>query len=135
MQIIVFSFTIHYSTAEDDHAIHAAGKYTHPLFHLTPLPPIAHSASFSLALIPLHLIPTRNLKLIPQRRSKNLPLSLHPSQIMKLHHPYIYQSHANILSQDVFASHGPANNQKLKDISKKSDPECVWERGVGAKVC
>jgi len=36
MQIIVFSFTIHYSNAKDEHAIHAAGKYTHHLFHLTP---------------------------------------------------------------------------------------------------
>jgi hypothetical protein len=96
MQIIVFSFTIHYSNAEDDLEIHAAGKYTHPLFHLTPLPPIAYSASFCLPLIPLHLIPTRNLKLIPQRRSSYLSLSPHPSQIMKLHHPYIYQKCANI---------------------------------------
>jgi hypothetical protein len=105
----VFSFTIHYSLASDDHAIHAAGMppsppfppslSSQPLLHELTSPPGAQIISQSTALAKKH----------------------------NLHHPYIYQNYANV-SQDVFAGYGAENHGRLKEIAGKWDPEGVFGR-------
>ncbi len=46
---------------------------------------------------------------------------------MKLHHKYIYQNYASS-NQDVFASYGLKNKDRLMRISKKTDPERIFQR-------
>ncbi|KAL2038088.1 hypothetical protein N7G274_009035 [Stereocaulon virgatum] len=46
---------------------------------------------------------------------------------LKLHHRFIYQNYAS-QRQDVFAGYGAANKQRLIDISRKYDPEQVFQK-------
>ena len=46
---------------------------------------------------------------------------------LNLHHRYIYQNYAS-QRQDVFAGYGAANKQRLIDISRKYDPERVFQK-------
>lgn len=44
-----------------------------------------------------------------------------------MHHRYIYQNYADV-SQDVFTGYGEENLQRLREISKKHDPDQVFQR-------
>jgi hypothetical protein len=48
------------------------------------------------------------------------------AQSQGLSNEYLYQNYAS-LQQDVFAGYGAANYAKLQSISKKYDPEQVWQ--------
>ncbi|KAL8825679.1 MAG: hypothetical protein Q9191_004268, partial [Dirinaria sp. TL-2023a] len=49
------------------------------------------------------------------------------AKAMNLDYNYIYQNYAS-LNQSVFASYGPANQQRLIQISKKYDPDQVFQK-------
>ena len=53
--------------------------------------------------------------------------SIATAQTMQLDYRYIYQNYAS-LGQDVFAGYGPANRQRLIEISKKYDPDQVFQK-------
>lgn len=44
-----------------------------------------------------------------------------------MHDRYLYQNYADI-SQDVFAGYGEENLKKLREISKRYDPDQVFQR-------
>jgi hypothetical protein len=44
-----------------------------------------------------------------------------------LDHPYLYQNYASY-QQNVFASYGADNLARLRSISKKYDPQQVWQK-------
>jgi hypothetical protein len=49
------------------------------------------------------------------------------AESLNLHHRFIYQNYAS-LRQDVFAGYGAANKQRLIDISRKYDPERIFQK-------
>lgn len=49
------------------------------------------------------------------------------AKAMRLDYQYIYQNYAS-LNQSVFAGYGDANQQRLVRISKKYDPDQVFQR-------
>ena len=53
--------------------------------------------------------------------------SLAAASAQGLDNKYLYQNYA-AQSQDVFPSYGAANYARLKEISKKYDPEQVWQK-------
>ena len=55
------------------------------------------------------------------KRANSLAKSMH------LDYPYIYQNYAS-LDQDVFASYGHGNKQRLIEISGKYDPDQIFRR-------
>lgn len=44
-----------------------------------------------------------------------------------LDHPFLYQNYAS-RAQHVFGSYGTANLERLRAVSKKYDPERVWQK-------
>jgi hypothetical protein len=48
------------------------------------------------------------------------------SKEMGVYHPFLYQNYASI-EQDVFAGYGEENRRKLREISKKYDPDQVFQ--------
>jgi len=46
---------------------------------------------------------------------------------MKLHHKYIYQNYASS-NQNVFASYGLKNKDRLTRISQETDPKRIFQR-------
>ena len=49
------------------------------------------------------------------------------AKTMGLDHPFIYQNYAS-LNQDVFAGYGETNLQRLKEVSRRYDPDGVFQR-------
>lgn len=53
--------------------------------------------------------------------------SVETSKKMKFDYKYIYQNYA-YKTQDVFASYGAKNHERLRRISRKYDPEQIFQK-------
>ncbi|KAG6003183.1 hypothetical protein E4U43_000956 [Claviceps pusilla] len=49
------------------------------------------------------------------------------ARVRHLDHPFLYQNYAS-RKQHVFGSYGTANLERLRTVSKKYDPERVWQK-------
>ena len=59
--------------------------------------------------------------------SRAVDQSVALAKFMNLDYKYIYQNYAS-QGQDVFAGYGAANQQRLIGVSKKYDPEQLFQR-------